>query len=274
MNTIGISSACYYPQLTETSFQKVCESGAKTAEIFFNAESELKPSFLRQLNDMRLSYGVEIASVHPFSSFTESNYLFSGYERRFWDTLPLYERFFEAANILGARIFVLHGIRNISKTADDVYFERFARLQELAGQYQVIFAQENVVQHRSESPEFLLKMKKALGGQLKTVFDLKQARRAGVDIYEHLRAVGDTICHVHISDCLPERDCVPPGEGDFAFARFFRAMNKIGYGGKYIIELYSNGYQSEEEIVQSLHFLQKVKHAVDTENGGLAPPCE
>ena len=39
---IGMSSSCFYPQETEASLRRIGEAGAKTAEIFFNAPSELE----------------------------------------------------------------------------------------------------------------------------------------------------------------------------------------------------------------------------------------
>lgn len=261
MSDIGISSACYYPLLTEKAFRRVCETGAKTAEIFFNAESELKPDFLAELNRIRDFYGVKIASIHPFSSFMESNHLFSLYERRFWDTLELYRRFFEAAQTLGAPVFVVHGIKKISKSPDELYFERYRILLDEAKKSGVTFAQENVVLHRGESPDYLLKMKDALGEDFRVVFDLKQARRAQVDIFPALQKLAGLVCHIHVSDGSQARDCLPPGEGSFDFARLFRVMAACAYRGDYIIELYSDGYASEKQITDSLAFLKEKQTA-------------
>ena len=40
---IGLSSACFYPLETEKSIIRACETGAKTIEIFMNADSEFQP---------------------------------------------------------------------------------------------------------------------------------------------------------------------------------------------------------------------------------------
>ena len=262
LSDIGISSSCYYPLVTEQAFRRVCETGAKTAEIFFNAESELTPAFLSELNRIRAYYGVRIPSIHPFSSFMESNHLFSVYERRFWDTLELYRRFFAAAQTLGASIFVVHGIKNISKSPDALSFERYRILMDEAKKYGVTFAQENVVLHRGEDPDYLLNMKKALGEDFRVVLDLKQARRAKVEISDFLQKAGEMICHVHVSDGSGTHDCLPPGEGNVDFAAFFAAMEKLAYRGDYIIELYSDGYTRESQLTAALHRLKEARGSV------------
>ena len=84
---IGMSSSCFYPEETEVSLRRIGESGAKTAEIFFNTPSELQGDLLRELCAIRDHYGMEIVSIHPFMSFAEGFWLFSEYERRFRDRL-------------------------------------------------------------------------------------------------------------------------------------------------------------------------------------------
>jgi sugar phosphate isomerase/epimerase len=43
---IGVSTASLYPKATEEALEIIGKNGVKTTEIFFNAESELKPSFV------------------------------------------------------------------------------------------------------------------------------------------------------------------------------------------------------------------------------------
>ena len=232
MNPLGLSSACYYPLVTEEAFEKICLSGAKYAEIFFNSPSELEKEFIREMAAMQRAFGVDIVSVHPFMSFAEDFFLFSPYERRFTDTLPLYERFFEVCDTLGAKIFVIHGARIPGASSDEMYCERFAKLMDLGKTYGVSVCQENVVRYRSESPAYLKMMREALGEDFGVVLD------------------------VHISDYRADCDCAPPLAGLFDFAEFFDTMKRIGYDGVYIIELYEHSYRDRREIVESY---QKVK---------------
>lgn len=257
MNQLGISSACYYPLVTEESFEKICLSGVKCAEIFFNSPGELEKNYIHELAARQREYGVDIVSVHPFMSFAEDFYLFSPYERRFTDILPLYERFFEVCREFGARIFVIHGARIPGSSPDAVYCERFAKLTELGKRYGVSVCQENVVNYRSESAEYLTMMRNAIGEDFGVVLDVKQARRAGISPYDIIDAVGGCIRHVHISDHRADCDCVPPGQGRFDFPELFRTMRGIGYEGAYMIEVYEHSYRDEREITESY---QKVKN--------------
>lgn len=47
--SIGVSSACMYPQETEKAFLFLAENGVKKTEIFFNGLSELKDGLLMNL---------------------------------------------------------------------------------------------------------------------------------------------------------------------------------------------------------------------------------
>ncbi|MBR1811647.1 MAG: sugar phosphate isomerase/epimerase [Clostridia bacterium] len=258
INQIGISSSCYYPQYTEVSFQKVCDSEAAVAEIFFNSLSELEPAFVKNLADRAQASGTRVAAVHPFGSFTEGFWLFSNYRRRYEDSLELCKKFFATMNILGAKIFVLHGCKLEARVDDDFYAETFASLVQLARQYGVIFAQENIVHYKSQSIEFLQKLKNTVGEDFRMVFDVKQARRAGVDAYDYLDKLGDAVCHMHVSDFNAEKDCIPPGEGLFDFKKLFAYMQSIGYAGDYMIELYNHSYRDETQIANALRYLKNL----------------
>lgn len=252
MNKIGISSACYYPLETEKSLVKLGETGTKTAELFFNTTSELEPPFVKELKAIRDNYSLNIVSVHPFMSFAESYFLFSNYERRYYDILPLYEKFFEASRELGAKIFVIHGAKIPGSVDDALYCERFASLMELGKKFDITVAHENVVHYRGESPAYLQMMADNIGDDFRIVFDIKQARRAGFAYDDFLPLIKDHCCHIHISDHNDEKDCVPPFEGSFDFNTFFKKMKEIGYKGDYIIELYSWSYSDEGQIKRSL----------------------
>ena len=256
MNRLGVSSSCYYPLVTEQSFEKICRAGIDCAEIFFNSPGELEKNYIRELCAVQRAYGVDVVSVHPFMSFAEDFYLFSSYERRFTDILPLYDRFFEVCQELGASIFVIHGAKIPGSSSDALYCERFATLIERGKPYGVQVCQENVVRYRSESADYLRMMRREIGSDFGVVLDVKQARRAMISPYDVIDAVGDCIRHVHISDYRADCDCVPPLSGKFDFPEFFNTMKGIGYHGAYMIEVYEHSYRDECEIVESY---QKVK---------------
>ena len=255
---IGASTSCFYPLETEKSLEKVIETGFKKAEIFFNSSSELEPDFVLEMKKQADSAGLRVLSVHPFSSALENTCIFGEYQRRYDDYIGLYQKHFHAAALLGAKYVVIHGAlarqkRDIPK---EHYFERFNSLVELGRQEGVCVCQENVVRFLSEDLEFLKEMRLALGDKFNMVFDIKQALRSGYSPFEVLDEMKNSIRHVHISDNNSECDCLPPGKGSFDYKRLFGELDKVGYKGDYVIEIYSKGLDVENELITSRKFFE------------------
>lgn len=255
---LGVSSACYYPLETEKSLEITGEYGFRNTELFLNSPSELEDSFVDELRRIRDKYEMNIVSVHPFQSFAESFYLFSSYERRWHDILPLYDRMFKVTSMLGADIFVFHGAKIPGSIDDEEYCKRFHQLIKMGGEYGVRVCHENVVHHRGENPGYLRNMGDYIGDDFKLVFDTKQAFRAGYCYEDFFKELSERIIHIHISDRNSEKDCIPPMTGEFDFARFFERTEEIGYSGKFIIELYNWSYSDYNEIRKSYDDLQKL----------------
>lgn len=260
---IGASSACFYPMETEKAFLHIAELGFTHSEIFFNSHSELERSFIRELKAIRDAYGINVTSLHPYRSFAEGYNFFSIYERRFLDGVDNYKRYFEAAATLGAKYIVLHGSKDFIDISLEQYADRFARLNETAHTFGCTVAHENVVNFIGEKPEFMKSMRSYLGENFKMVLDVKQARRAGVNAEEFIKVMGKDIVHVHLSDFNEQCDCLPPCEdGHFDFAALFTTLHKAGYSGKYMIELYSNNFSKENEILKSAKYLEGILNKV------------
>lgn len=258
--SIGLSSACFYPLETEKSLERAGRLGAKTVEIFMNADSEFTPEYLEGILEIKERYGMRVSSVHTMASFTESYYLFSSYERRYLEAREtLFKRHFDVLHKMDADILVLHGAKIPGSIPDEEYFERFAYLTEMGKKEGIRVAQENVVHYRSESPEFLLRMARYIGSDFNMVFDIKQSKRAGVDPFLFAESLHPFIRHIHISDHNEKRDCIVPfSEGNFDFRRFFDMMKSFGYKGDYIVELYENGYESDAQLKNAIDSLEKM----------------
>ena len=260
---IGASSACFYPLETEKSFLNIAELGIRHSEIFFNAPSELEISFLRELERIKNAYDIDVVSLHPYRSFAEGYDIFSSYKRRYEDSIEKHKKYFHAAATLGAKYIVLHGSKYKTDITQEEYADRLGELGEIAKKFSCNVAHENVVDFVGQTPEFMAYLKSQLGEDFKMVLDVKQARRSGCDPLDYIKTVGNSIVHVHLSDYDTTRDCIPPSdEGFFDFRRLFTELHKIGYNGKYIIELYSNGFQKKEEIVKSARYLEDILQQV------------
>lgn len=251
----GISSSCYYPRYTEDAFLDIARRGAGVAEIFFNAPSELEPAFVDRLDAVRREYGVDVVSVHPYSSGFETVYFFGDYPRRLDDGIAFYGSFFAAAQKLGARYVVFHGCHRGKPILPQFYAERLELLDRAAAEYGVELLQENVDRCVSREPEFIAALRRLLPGQ-GFVLDVKQAIRAGYSPYAMLEAMGPNIRHVHISDHDARRDCLPVGAGVMDFGKLRRALEAQGFDGAVIEELYSDSFSSDEELWTSFRTLQ------------------
>ncbi|MBE6775193.1 MAG: sugar phosphate isomerase/epimerase [Ruminococcaceae bacterium] len=256
---IGASSACFYPLETERSFLHIAELGFNHCEIFFNAHSELRPDFIKELKTVKDAYGINVISLHPYASFGEGYDFFSAYKRRFGDAMDNYKRYFDAASILGAKYIVMHGASRLYDIDMEEYARRFALINETAQSFGCCVAHENVVNFLSATPDFSRFMKEQLGDGYKMVLDVKQARRAGYEPEEFIGIMKKNIVHVHLSDYSEQMDCIAPcEEGLFDFENLFRLLHKAGYNGKYIIELYSDGYGRKREITKSAKYLDAI----------------
>lgn len=257
--TPGLSTACFYPMQTEEALLRVGQLGFSKTEVFFNSMSELKPKFLKTLVQIQNQYGISMNSIHPMASFAESYMLFSTYERRFFDTIEFYKSYFEAANILGAKIVVIHGSKTPGVIESNEYFERFGILINEGLKQGIIVAHENVVSTMGQSPQCMMDMKNAIGDNFKIVLDIKQSIRSGYNPNEFVDNLYDKIVQVHISDHNEQCDCLPPGEGDFNFGGFIKNLSNKGYKGDYIIELYNNSFSCNEQLLTAKNYIEDLK---------------
>lgn len=253
---VGVSTACLYPMLTEQALLELCKRGIQNVEIFINAPSELEKRFLREIKSMLEHYGVNAVSMHPFTCELETMMFFTGYSRRLGDGLEYYKKYFEAMEYLGSKIFVLHGNNSHNRCPEEMYFGHFERFNEIASTFGVTVAQENVGRCSSGSLEFLKKMKAALGDKAKFVLDTKQAVRAGYDPYEFVNALGESICHIHISDYDDKSDCKLVGTGKLDCRGFVSCLRKNSVNAAIILELYSSGYKSVEDLKANCDYIK------------------
>lgn len=254
----GISTSCLYPMNTEDSLEQLGKMSVKTCEVFLNSISETTPEFAEKLNEIQNRYGINIVSVHPFSSFSETYMLFGEYERRYLDAFDFYKRCFEFTNMVNAKFSVIHGSLKPAKISEDMYFERFARLISAGKEFGVTVGQENVNRHLSENLDFLNRMKAALNDDFKLIFDVKQAFRAGYSPIDFAEEFKTDIVHIHISDHNKLQDCIPPGKGNFNFKKLVSVMESAGYNGDYVIELYRAGFETCADLAESLYFVENL----------------
>lgn len=252
----GISTACFYPLQTEIAVKYLAEMNVKTIEIFFNSYSELKQQIVGEIKARAKGNNINIVAVHPFNSVFEPFLFFSDYTRRYEDILDVYKEYFDVMNVLGAKIFIFHGDKADSGIENNLYFERFNHLCEIANNVGITVAQENVARCKSKSNEFLLEMKRQLP-QTKFVFDIKQAVRSKNDPFKTLEIMGENVVHIHASDNNEKYDCLEIGKGDFDFIKLFSFLKSIDYKNNIMLELYKENYNNYLDLLLSIENLDK-----------------
>ena len=255
---LGISTASFYPLETELALEELGKAGVKNTEIFFNAESELKDSFIEILLCLKEKYNINITAVHPAMSLAESYMLFSAYDRRYYEGLKQYRRYSEVAKALGAKYLIMHAGKPNGVLKDEEYCQRYMALNYETGQNGVTVLQENVVNYRSGDIEFMRSMKNILGDDAKFCLDIKQCVRCGYLPMDLIEEFYDNIRHFHISDHSVAGDCLLPLKGKFDFKGLFDFLNQKGYEGALMTEVYRYAYKEYDEIFESFRKLREL----------------
>ena len=252
----GISTACLFPLDTIESLKRLADTGARVTEIFLNTFSEMEDGYLAKLQDVLQANSIRAAALHPFSSMLEAFFFATPYPARWQDGLKLYRRLFEAASILGADKLVFHGPnKSFSGMTPAAYADMFCALAEEGQKQGVALCQENVSYCHMGSPAYLREALPKMGGHASFVLDNKQVLRQGAALEDMLQAMGGHICHVHISDHAPGRDCLLPGEGSWDFAPFLQALGRLPTPPDMVIEVYSGAVGGQADLQRSLQYI-------------------
>lgn len=255
---IGISSACFYPTVTEKAVETLGQNGINEIEIFFNSNSELQAPVLTQLKQILDAYDMSVSAIHPFTSASESYMLFGNYERRFRDSIDFYKQYFEAAQYLEAPYLIIHGAHSSHQVNPDFYYQRFGDLIHAAKPFNVLPIQENVVHFMSESYDFLVGMRDALRKDFAMVLDTKQCLRCNVSPSLLVETFGEQIVHLHLSDYSHVSDCMPPGQGVFDFYSLLEQVTWYNKDVSAVVELYSKNFHTIDELIEAKEYLESL----------------
>ena len=252
----GVSSACFYPEVTEQAVTILGLMGIPYAELFINCDYETQPDYVRQVRRSAEEFGLEFVSAHSHLSALEHYLFFSNYDRRFAEGLDSYRRICQAALGYGAKLLVFHGAFKGCKLPLEEYAERYYLVHDAARREGILLAHENVARCVGWDPRFFEGMRR-LSGDFAFTLDIKQCVRSGVDPFEMLRAMGPGLAHLHISDHDRTRDCLPPGEGTFPLGDFLGQVKALGYQGAAMIELYRENFHRIRELKKSYLLLEE-----------------
>jgi sugar phosphate isomerase/epimerase len=262
-NKIGVSTACFYPELTENAFCEICRLKVPVCEIFLNTQSETKPRFLRDIKSKARDNNIKIVSVHPFLSGYEPFLFFSEYGgRRFADSIDLYRQFFEAAQFMESEYIIFHGIGPGKMNLPiDEYNRRFLLIAAEAKKYGCELLHENVgtINH------YIHDLK-----NIRFTLDFKHSVCRDRDVIETIEQAGENIAHIPLNDMLASdsekvKSCRLPFSGGLDYKKIFKKLNDINYIGNFIIEVYRSSYNNIEEISESLGKLREFLKGMEYE---------
>lgn len=252
---IGMSLACFYPLEPENAALEAAHLNVRVCEVFLNTISELEEAYLYSLREICDRHNIKVHSIHPFTSFLENYMFFAPYPRRIADSEQLYEKYADAAKILGASVINIHGDRGVGLNDLDHYVKCVAPLLRLQEKTGVIYALENVFYNSVNHPEFIARLRRKIP-EARFTLDIKQAFKGDQDAYAVAEAMGDAIVNFHVNDRDNDHICLLPGEGTVDYGRIQKILTAACYEGPALIEVYRHNFQNSVEIKRSLDHLE------------------
>ena len=206
-------------------------------------------------------------SVIPFTAAIDPIMLFSAYERRTSDALEYLKYCFEFMNILGAKIFVLHGNKGSINAPRELYCERYSTIYKLGQNFGIDVAIENVSRCQSGNLNFLRDLSDMLGDDVKFVLDTKQAVRSKENVFDMIKALGKKIIHVHLSDNGELGDCLMLGRGRLNIHRLISEIYSRNPDASVILELYRSNFNGISDLVGNYNVIEKtIRNISDSKN--------
>ncbi len=253
---VGMSLACFYPMEPERAVFEAAKLNIGVCEVFLNTVSELDEAYLHNLREECDRHHIRIHSVHPFTSFLENYMFFSPYPRRVSDAEAFYQRYADAAKILGAKIVNIHGDRGMGLENIENYVNCAAPLMRLQDKTGIIFSMENVFYNSVNHPEFAARLRQQMP-EVRFTFDIKQAFKGGQDAYALVEAMGKSIVNFHVNDRDDTHICMMPGRGTVDFERIALLLKDAEYCGPALIEVYRGNFGDPSEMLDSKMYLEK-----------------
>ena len=140
-----------------------------------------------------------------------------------------FARLLHTADLTGAkciRLFSFYGTEGKDEYFDEVC-RRLSRFIEMAKEHDVVLCHENEKGIYGDTPERCVRLMEALP-ELRSVYDPANFLQCGVDTLTAWDALAPYVHYMHIKDCDPEGNIVPPGEGEGNIAALLSRYAKAG----------------------------------------------
>ncbi len=260
---IGISTASLFGRYySEDALEFFNKNKIYNAEVFLESYGEYEPTFADVLNAKRGD--VKVHSVHTLTTQFEPQ-LFSLNGRAMEDSFAILEKAMACAEKIGAKYYTFHGQARLKKLPIIINFDRTGeitnRIIDVCENHGVALAFENVHWSYYNYVGFYSELKKR-ASRLKATLDIKQARLSNVFYGDFIKEMGSDIVTVHLSDVKSDGKMCLPGKGITDFYDLFSRLLDVGFDGAFIIESYQKDFEKEEELFESLEFLNNIKEKI------------
>lgn len=263
---VGMSTASLFGKyMVEDIPAQLQAYGVQICEIFLNSFCEYEPEFIDLLVERVREAGLRVYSVHAMATQFEPQ-LFSTHIRQRQDAWNTFERVLRAGQRLGASHYVMHGPASLGGVVKHVEFSRIGPIThdlcEMAHHYGIRVAWENVSWGLYCRPEFGPALLEAAQSEhLCFTLDIKQAARSGYSPLAYLERMGSAVENLHICDYRQEGDRIRPrlpGQGECDYAALREGLQRAGYRGPALFEIYSDLYDTEEQLLQSYAYVKRL----------------
>lgn len=257
---VGISTACFYPHInTEDTLEVIKALGFDICEVFLESEYEMTYDFCKKLKEKAEKLELNIYSIHPFSASFEP-FLFDRYSRRRVEMENRFRMVCNAGSILGADCYVFHGLRKTNEKVDILEISKnMDNLMDIAENYKVKIAWENVAWCRTSEPDFTKEVLENMDKKVYFNLDIKQAIRSRHFPYDYIKLYKERIINVHINDGNDRSTCLLPGEGNINLNEIVMHVEAFNKKAPFIIEVYSENYSELEDIKKARKYVESLR---------------
>ncbi len=174
------------------------------------------------------------------------------------DTDEDVRRYFEYARICGMPLMVIAPTRQTLPR-----IERFVREYDIA----VAIHNHGPEDEHFPGPQDALPVIEDMDPRVGLCLDVGHTARTGIDVAEAAEMCGDRLLDVHMKDladlAVRESQCIV-GEGAMPVARFFAALDRIGYAGFVNLEYEIRARDPLPGMLQSFAFMRGVERGLAT----------
>jgi len=258
---VGISTAAFYPgYLTEDALTAIARLGFRVVEIFLQADEEYTPHFGAVLRRRCRKLDLRVHSLHLYATYFD---LWAPYPRMAQEVRDRFRRLLEVGSMLDAEALTWHGLRYGLENPGliDAFFESAVWAGEEARAAGLTLCLENVSWCYLRTPEQVESVRHA-DLPVAFTFDAFQACESDVEPAVLVRAMGDRLATVHLSDYRAHGPRhLPPGEGDLDWPRLLQALRAADYAGPLILE--PAHVEALEVLVEARRFVRRMWDYVD-----------